>query len=91
MTPNVSRTLNFQRIFGFENAHEEEGRNVCEGVHDKSSLCGRARFEHVCVDFKEQKAKEYFSDESILAHLEELDMYYTEGGRLIHEVDERNR
>ena len=76
--------LNFQRIFSFENAHEEEGRNVREDVHDKSSLCGHARFEHVCVDFKEQKAKEYFSDESILAHLEELDMYYTEGGRLIH-------
>ena len=53
MIPDVSRTLNFQRIFNFDNAHEEKGRGVREDVHDKSSLYGHTHFEYVCVDFKE--------------------------------------
>lgn len=46
---------------------------------------------HFAEGYVKEKAKEYFSDESIRAHLEELDMDYTEDGRLIYEVDERNR
>ena len=45
---------------------------------------------HFAEGYVKEKAKEYFSDKSIRAHLEELDMDYTEDGRLIYEVDERN-
>lgn len=45
---------------------------------------------HFAEGYVKKKAKEYFSDKSIRAHLEELDMDYTEDGRLIYEVDERN-
>lgn len=45
---------------------------------------------HFAEGYVKEKAKEYFSDKSIREHLEELDMDYTEDGRLIYEVDERN-
>ena len=45
---------------------------------------------HFAEGYVKEKAKEYFSDKSIRAHLEELDMDHTEDGRLIYEVDERN-
>ena len=45
---------------------------------------------HFAEGYIKEKAKEYFLDKSIRAHLEELDMDYTEDGRLIYEVDERN-
>lgn len=45
---------------------------------------------HFAEGYVKEQAKEYFSDKSIRAHLEELDMDYMEDGRLIYEVDERN-
>ena len=39
--------------------------------------------------YVEYLAKNYYMDEAIREHLVELDMDYTEDGRLIYEVDER--
>lgn len=64
---------------------KEKDRVVLEDM-----VAGLVRsIERYATEYVEEKAKGYYSDDAIRAYLEEVDMDYTEDGRLICEYDER--
>ena len=58
-------------------------------LEDVVAILARA-IERYSSGYVKEKAKVYFSDEAIRLYLEELNMEYTEDGRLIYEVDSPN-
>ena len=64
---------------------KEKDRVVLEDM-----VAGLVRsIERYATEYVEEKAKGYYSNDAIQAYLEEVDMDYTEDGRLIFEYDER--
>lgn len=80
-------------VDGFSAARIESTTRMKEmdrvALEDVVAILARA-IERYSSGHVKEKAKVYFSDEAIRLYLEELNMEYTEDGRLIYEVDSPN-